>query len=97
MPIMIACIFMFGVTILLGDGSTDVRTLLEFGANSGYYTRNGEFFRLFTCIFLHAGILHLFFNMYSLYIVGPQIESFYGKLKYIFIFAFSGICGSILS
>ena len=95
--IMIVCIFMFGVTILLGNGSTDVRTLLEFGANSGYYTRNGELFRLFTCIFLHVGILHLFCNMYSLYIVGPQIESFYGKLKYIFIFLFSGICGSILS
>lgn len=95
--IMVVCIFMFAITFLLGNGATDVRTLLEFGANSGYYTKNGEFYRLFTCIFLHAGFIHLVCNMYSLYVIGPQVESFYGKLKYIFIFMFSGICGSILS
>lgn len=95
--IMIVCVFMFVITYLLGNGANDIRTLIEFGANAGYYTKHGEFYRLFTCIFLHAGILHLFCNMYSLYVIGPQVESFYGKLKYIFIFVFSGICGSILS
>ena len=35
--------------------------------------------------------------MYSLYVIGPQVESFYGKLKYLFIFLFSGISGSLLS
>ena len=35
--------------------------------------------------------------MYSLYIIGPQIESFFGKLKFLFIYLFSGISGSILS
>ena len=35
--------------------------------------------------------------LYSLYVIGPQIESFYGKYKFLFIYLFSGICGSILS
>lgn len=90
------CVIMFALTLLFGE-KTFITTLVKFGGNVGYYTKNGEFYRLITCIFLHASIVHLLCNMYSLYIVGPQIESFYGKLKYIFIFFFSGICGSILS
>ena len=90
------CVIMFALTLLFGE-KTFINTLVKFGGNVGYYTKNGEFYRLITCIFLHASIVHLLCNMYSLYIVGPQIESFYGKLKYIFIFFFSGICGSILS
>ena len=35
--------------------------------------------------------------MYSLYIIGPQIESFFGKVKYIIIFIISGIIGNLLT
>ena len=91
------CILLFLLTFIFGSGPTDIETLIKFGANATYYTKNGEYYRLFTCIFLHAGIIHLACNMYSLYIVGPQLESFFGKIKYLFIFVFSGICGSILS
>ena len=77
------------------DISANVVTKL--GGNLGYYTKSGEYWRLFTCMFLHAGITHILCNMYSLYVIGPQVESFYGKIKYIFIYIFSGICGSILS
>lgn len=59
--------------------------------------RDGQFYRLVTCIFLHGGLLHLLCNCYSLYIVGNQIENFYGKTKFIIIFLFSGITGSLLS
>lgn len=95
--IMTICIIMFLATFIFGSGPTNVRTLISFGANTSYYTKNGEFYRLLTCIFLHAGIVHLVCNMYSLYIIGPQLESFFGRLKYLFIFLFSGITGSILS
>lgn len=91
------CILLFILTFIFGNGPTDIETLINFGANAAYYTKNGEYYRLFTCIFLHAGIIHLACNMYSLYVVGPQLESFFGKLKYLFIFIFSGICGSVLS
>ena len=95
--IIVICLVMFVLTYIMGNGSGDVRTLLRFGANSSLYVRSGEYYRLFTCMFLHAGIVHLLCNMYSLYIIGPQAESFFGKLKYLFIYVFSGICGSIFS
>ena len=93
------CILLFLVTSFL-DGnvsSLSPSILLKFGANALHYTKGGDYYRLFTCIFLHAGIIHLFCNMYSLYVLGPQVESFFGKFKYLYIYLFSGICGSILS
>ena len=95
--IMMVCIVLFVAMYLFGDGSTYVRTLVDFGGNAVALTKRGEYYRLFTSIFLHAGIAHLLCNMYSLYVIGPQVESFYGKLKYLFIFLFSGVCGSLLS
>ena len=56
-----------------------------------------EWYRLFTGTFLHADIIHLFFNMYALYIIGSQIESFMGKIKYLIIYFFSALTGSLLS
>ena len=88
---------MFLLSFIIGKGSADITTLIKMGANAPTLTKNGEFYRIFTCIFLHAGIIHLACNMYSLFVIGPQIESFYGKLKYLFIFLISGISGSILS
>ena len=59
--------------------------------------RAGQVYRLLTGIFLHGSVIHLFFNCYSLSIIGSQIESFLGKVKYLIIYLFSGICGSLLS
>jgi len=64
---------------------------------SNFFIKQGEYYRLFTCIFLHVGIFHLLFNMYALYVIGPQIESFFGKWKFLFIYLISGICGSLFS
>ncbi len=91
------CIFMFMMMYIFGQGSEDNYTLLKFGASLDILIKNGEYYRLFTCIFLHIGIVHLLCNIYSLYIVGKEVENLYGKLKYLIIFILSGICGSILS
>ena len=56
-----------------------------------------ELYRLITSVFLHGGLLHLLCNMYSLYVLGPQLESFFGKVKYTIIFIGSGIIGNLLS
>ena len=56
-----------------------------------------ELYRLITSIFLHGGLLHLLCNMYSLYVLGPQLESFFGKIKYTIIFIGSGVIGNLLS
>ena len=91
------CVALFVLMYLFGNGSISVSTLIKFGGNTPSYTKSGDYYRLFTCMFLHVGIVHLLCNMYSLYVIGPQIESFYGKYKFLFIYVFSGICGSILS
>jgi rhomboid protease GluP len=59
--------------------------------------RQGELWRLVTPIFFHAGIWHIFFNMYALYIIGPQIERPLGYVKFPAIYFFSGICGVFAS
>ena len=59
--------------------------------------RNGEVYRLLTSTFMHASILHLVFNMYALSIIGKQIETFLGKTKFLLVYLFSGLTGSLLS
>ena len=78
-------------------GSTNAHTLLKFGANYDLLIRNGEYYRLITSAFLHIGLLHLLVNSYALYVIGPQIESFFGKTKYIIIYLVSAIFGNLLS
>ena len=95
--IIIICVMVFGLMYILGNGSMDEGTLLAFGANWGLLTKNGEYFRLLTCAFLHIGIVHLLFNMYALYVIGPQVESFFGKFKFILIYLLSAISASTLS
>lgn len=59
--------------------------------------RNGEFYRLITSMFLHVDIIHLGFNMYSLYLIGSLLECYVGKYKYTFIYFLSGIIGNLLT
>lgn len=59
--------------------------------------RNGELWRLITSMFMHGSIYHLFVNMYSLAILGNQVETFLGKKKFLIIYFISGITGSMLS
>ena len=62
-----------------------------------YLITEGQWYRLITGIFLHANIFHLVFNMYALYIIGMQLESFLGKGKYLAVYLLSGLAGSVLS
>ena len=91
-------ILVFMAMYLFGNGSEDSLTLLTFGANyRPLILEFNQYYRLITSSFLHIGILHLLFNMYALYIIGAQIENFYGKFKYLIIYLGSAIFGSLLS
>ena len=61
------------------------------------YVRAGEYYRLLTCAFLHGNIFHLLFNCYALFVIGSQLESFVGKTKYLLIYLFSALSGSLMS
>ena len=90
-------IIIFLLMYVFGNGSEDIITLLNFGALTKYHVMNGEFYRLITSAFLHIGFLHLFCNMYALYILGKNIEGYYGKAKFIFIYLISALVGSFVS
>lgn len=87
------CVIMF---IISGFGYS-TEALLLFGANYGPLVKSGEIYRLITCMFLHGGIIHLGLNMYSLFIIGPRVEDFFGKWKFLLIYFISGISASLLS
>lgn len=71
--------------------------LLYLGANISDFVKMGEVYRIITCTFIHAGIIHLLCNMYSLYIIGSQLETFIGKARFIFVYIISAISGSLMS
>ncbi len=77
----------------------DAITLYHFGGLTNYHTMGSitEMYRLVTSIFLHAGLIHLLCNMYSLYVLGPQVENFFGKKKFLLIYLGSGIIGNLFS
>ena len=57
----------------------------------------GEIYRLITAAFTHESIFHLLMNMYAIYVIGSQVETFIGKSRYTAIYLFSAITGSLLS
>ena len=83
---------------ILGLGAVGIAILSGvFYYNTTDFTNGGEYYRLLSCIFLHIGIMHLICNMYSLYILGTQMETFIGKMKFISVYFISGIVGALLS
>lgn len=68
----------------------------DFGMNA-LYVKGGEYYRLLTSAFFHASLLHLVCNMYSLYIIGTQLETVLGKIKFLGVYLISAIMSSLLS
>lgn len=69
--------------------------LLTLGAQVNPLVAQGEYWRIFTTMFLHLNIFHLGVNMLSLFFIGPTIELFYGKWRYLVIYLVSGIIGGL--
>lgn len=90
-------IIIFLLMHIIGNGSLDSKTLIDFGASLDSKILSGEYYRLITNSFVHIGLPHIMFNMYALYIIGHQIESFLGKSKFLIIYLFSALTGSLLS
>ena len=67
------------------------------GVKDNTLIMQGQFWRLFTPIFLHGSILHIAFNMYALFYIGSTIERFYGRARYLALFLLSGFAGNVIS
>ena len=56
----------------------------------------GDYYRLITSAFLHYGIVHIAFNMYALYVLGPPLEEHLGKLRFAGLYGLSALGGSVV-
>lgn len=83
--------------LLGGFLNQDVDVLLRFGAIFGPLIATGEYWRFFTAMFLHAGIIHLFFNCFALFIFGRLVEGVYGNARFTAIYLLAGLSGGVLS
>lgn len=71
--------------------------LRPWGANIGPYTLSGQWWRLFTYMFVHGGILHIGFNMWCLWDLGALCESLYGPWTYAGIYLITGVGAGVAS
>ncbi len=94
---LISVLFSSVITGYGGIYNIDIETLAIMGAKVNYLIDRGEVWRVITSAFLHGGLIHLFFNMYALKIIGGEAEYAYGKIKYIIIYILSAIGGGIFS
>jgi rhomboid protease GluP len=77
--------------------STDPQTLIKYGAKWNPLIAEGEYWRLFTPMFLHIGIWHIMFNSMALYFLGGAVERIYGSLRFLGIYMVAGILGTVSS
>ncbi|MEW5868073.1 MAG: rhomboid family intramembrane serine protease [Chloroflexota bacterium] len=57
----------------------------------------GELWRLFTPMLLHGSVLHILFNMYALYSLGPSLEAHYGHRRFLALYVLAGFAGNVVS
>ncbi|MCY6484541.1 rhomboid family intramembrane serine protease [Clostridium aestuarii] len=96
-------VVMYIITILLSGNilgsilESDIRVLIVLGAKVNELIAQGQYYRLITCAFLHGGLIHLLVNMYALYVLGPLVETVYGKIKYLVIYFSAALVSSVFS
>ncbi len=81
----------------LTNSITGVDLLALYGEKINQAIIAGELWRLVTPIFLHASVIHILFNMYFLFAIGPAMEHYYGRGRYLLLYFLSGISGNIMS
>ena len=77
-------------------GGIDANVLMRLGAKAPYILA-GQWWRLVTAMFLHAGLLHIGMNMWCLVDLGPQVESLFSTTKFTVFYLVTGIVGFLLS
>ncbi|MDQ0299702.1 rhomboid protease GluP [Salibacterium salarium] len=95
--VLLAAILLVFVWVEQSGGSTNILTLIEFGAKYNPAIMNGEWWRLFSSMFLHIGMFHLFMNSLALFYLGGAVERMYGTFRFIFIYFTAGLFGSLAS
>lgn len=77
--------------------SPDSASLIKWGANYKPMTLDGQWWRLFSCNFLHIGIIHLLMNMFALLYIGIMLETVIGRIRFVVAYILTGLSASIAS
>lgn len=81
-----------------GGMTEDAVYMLDHGAMFvPYVTEYKEYYRLITSMFLHFDITHLLNNMVTLGVIGMNVEPIIGRVRFLTVYFFSGVCGNLLS
>ncbi len=100
--ILIALIGIFVLTSMLGQSFNVMPTemhdvLTQWGAKVNSEVVQGQWWRLVTAMFLHNGLLHIASNGYALYVIGMDLEGFFGRARFLAVYLIAGLAGSISS
>jgi membrane associated rhomboid family serine protease len=91
LTLIIINVAMFGLEIALG-GSENWLTLHRLGQlETSAFFFNHQYWRLLTSLFLHYGYLHLLFNIYALYVLGPALERSIGAVRFLACYLLAGL------
>lgn len=88
-------VFAIEVVVAKGNvlGTPGVQQLRDLGATYAPDISAGQYWRFLSSMFLHAGLIHILMNSYALYILGPPVEQFLGRLRFLALYVASGIVG----
>ncbi|MFT9496840.1 rhomboid family intramembrane serine protease [Anaerosolibacter sp.] len=93
--VLLAVNILIFIYMSMTGSTTNTGYLIAFGAKYNPLIAAGEYYRLFTSMFLHIGIAHLMFNSYALNMLGKDVEAIYGTSKFLLIYLLAGIFGSL--
>jgi len=99
-PAIVAINIAVFVAMVIGTkklGKFTVPELLAWGANFGPLTVNGQWWRVFTALFVHFSLLHLALNMWAFWNVGRLSERLFGGGTLLFLYVAAGILASLSS
>ena len=81
------------ITLIPGIGDK----IFDAGLSFNLLIAQGEWWRVVTSMFLHAGFMHLLFNMFSLFLFGPELEKIAGKVRFLVVYFVAGIFGGAMT
>ena len=85
------CLVIYAVQYVTGGTNSPVTTLFWYAP----IQTATQPWRMLTSLFLHESPLHVLLNMYSLFLVGPALESMLGRVRYLALFLIAGFGGSV--
>jgi membrane associated rhomboid family serine protease len=97
MTIIAVNVAVFVLGLVLGERELQTRFGQIPGLPGAFGVADGEYYRLLTAAFLHAGVFHILMNMFALAQLGPVLEAALGRLRFTALYVLSALGGSVLS